>query len=247
MKMRASRITLVIGLVTGAGVLAIIGVSPASTAGAGDDGGRTYRTPPMTERPAGAAPLPPPPPESLPSAPPGSHPVWPGGADATRAEYASATDVARDFAVRALGISDPTVNEPPDVSASGIGTVTISLPQRDQALPVRTQCLVDDNWVIIQVGDQRRLEGITLLPDGKPGPIMPIHPPAAATSADVTEMTADGTYEIHLNAEDLRTNIAHLVAPEDLSVLRGAPIHSVLIVYRDRANHAIDALGGEFG
>ncbi|MDQ1491143.1 MAG: hypothetical protein QOJ23_3657 [Actinomycetota bacterium] len=200
----------------------------------------------MAVPPTGTAPLPPPP-VSLPSAPPGSHPIWPRGVIGTGPAYPSASSVAADFATEVLGIADPTVNEPLGVSASGIGTVTISVPAGDRALAVLTQRQVDGNWTITQVGDQSRLEGITMLPGGKPGPVMAIHPPPAATAADVTEVTADRTYEIHLTAQDLRAEVAHLVAPESLSVLLGSPIHNVLTVYRDRANRAIDALGGEFG
>lgn len=225
----------------GGGVLAAIGVGTAGADGAAS------RTPPMAVRPTGAAPLPPPPLPSLPSAPPGSHPIWPRGLNGTGPAYSSPSAVAADFATQVLGIADPTVNEPSSVSASGIGTVTISLPTGDGALAVLTQRQVAGNWTITQVGEQSRLEGITMLPGGKPGPIWTIHPPAAATSADLTEVTADRTYEIHLTAQDLRAGVAHLVAPESLSVLLGAPIHNVLIVYRDRANRAIDALGGEFG
>jgi hypothetical protein len=201
----------------------------------------------MAVRPEGATPLPPPPLESLPSSPPGSHPVWPVGANATSPGFSSATDVARDFAVRALGISDPTVTESAVTTADGIGIVTISVPAASRDLEVVAQRRLDGTWIIIQVGDQSHLEGITMLPGGKPGPVMAIHPPAAATSADVSEVAADGTYEIHLTAEDLRAGVAHLVARDNLSVLLGAPIHTVLIVYRDGANRAIDALGGEFG
>jgi hypothetical protein len=190
---------------------------------------------------------PPPPPVALAFAPPGTHPIWPAAGTVPYPGFRTATDVARDFAARALGISDPTVDEPPSVNGSGIGTVTIALPPGGRALAVLTQRQVGGSWVIIQVGDQSRLEGITMLPGGKPGPVMTIHPPAGATSADVTEVAADGTYAIHLTASDLRAGVAHLVARENLSVLLGAPIHTVLIVYRDSRNSAVDALGGEFG
>jgi hypothetical protein len=75
---------------------------------------------------------------------------------------------------------------------------------------------------------------------------MTIHPPVAAASADLTALAADGPYELHLTAEDLRAGVAHLVASDDPSLSSEAPIHTVLIVYRDHANHAIDALGGQF-
>lgn len=193
-----------------------------------------------------AAPPPPPPPGSLAFAPPGTHPIWPVDGLAVQG-FGTAMDVARDFAIRALGISDPTVNEPSSVSGPGIGTVTISLPPSGQGLDVVAQRQLDGNWVIIQVGDQSRLEGITMLPGGKPGPVMTIHPPSSATSADVTEVAADGTYQIHLTAKDLRAGVAHLVAGDNPSVLLGAPILTVLILYRDSKKSVVSALGSEFG
>ena len=86
-----------------------------------------------------------------------------------------------------------------------------------------------------------------MLPGGKPGPVMTIHPPAGATSGEVTAVMADGTYELHLSAEDLRAGVAHLVAPRSLPVLAGAPIQTVLIIYRDGRDGVVDAVGGEFG
>jgi len=112
--------------------------------------------------------------------------------------FSHATDVARDFAARALGISDPTVDEPPSVNGSGIGTVTISPFRREsvgRSRPTSGRRQLGDP----PGGDQSRLEGITMLPGGKPGPVMTIHPPRC-DSADVTEVAADGTYEIHLTA-----------------------------------------------
>jgi hypothetical protein len=236
---RVSRKAVGMGFGIAVGVLAVVGVSSA-----GADGSIS-RTPPMGVHPAGVAPLPPPP-LALQSAPPGSYPVWPVGATATSPGFSSAADVARDLAMRALGISDPTVTESAVTTADGIGIVTISLPAASRDLEVVAQRRLDGSWIIIQVGDQSHLEGITMLPGGKPGPIMLIHPPAAAVSADVSEVAADGTHEIHLTAEDLRAGVAHLVARDNLSALLGEPIHTVLIVYRDGANRAIDALGGEY-
>jgi hypothetical protein len=198
---------------------------------------------PLVRSAGGLLPPPRPRPASL-AAPPGNYPIWPVGGTATSPTLGTATDVVRDFAVRALGISDPNVHEPASVSASGIGTVTIALPTLE--LPVLTQRQVDGNWEIIRVGDQSRMEGITMLPDGKPGPVMTIRPPVGAASADLTALAVDGPYELHLTAEDLRTGVAHLVANNDPSLSSEAPIRTVLIVYRDHTNQAIDAIGGQF-
>jgi hypothetical protein len=190
---------------------------------------------------------PPPPPASVVSAPPGTYPIWPAGGTATPPPYRTATTVARDFALRALGIPNPTVTEPGSVNSAGIGTVTIGLPARHHDLDVQVQRQPDGNWAITQVGDQRHLEGITMLPNGKPGPVMTIHPPAGAVTADVTEVAADGTHDLHLTVQDLQAGIAHLVAGGDPSATASRPIHTILIVYRDSANNVLDALGGEFG
>lgn len=235
-----SRKAVVAWLGVAAGVFTVVAVT---TAGAD---GSVSRTPPLAGRPNGAAPLPPPPVDPV-AAAPGTYPIWPVGPAAAGPAYPTPTDVARDFAVRALGISDPTIHEPANVSADGIETVGIALPTVDRELAVVTQRQVDGNWEIIQVGDQRHLEGITMLPGGKPGPVMTIHPPAAAISGDITEQAADDNHEIHLTAADLRQGLAHLIARENQSVLLGEPIHTVLIIYRDSRNASIDALGDEFG
>jgi hypothetical protein len=189
---------------------------------------------------------PPPLPEPLPVAPPGTYPLWPIDGPAGNPTYRTAKDVVTDFAVRSLGIPNPTVTDPGSASDAGIGTVTIYLPAADRDLAVQVQ-QADGNWVITQVGDQRNLQGITMLPDGKPGPIMTIHPPAAATSADLTHVGAEGTHHLRLTAEELRTGTAHLAPSDHLTVLQGPPIHSILIVYRDNANRVVDASGGEYG
>lgn len=186
---------------------------------------------------------PPPPPPSVAALPPGTHQIWPVGNAGVVQGFRTATDVARDFAVQALDIADPTVTEPPEVSTAGIGSVTIALPTA-RLLAVMTQRRVDGNWVLVQVGDQSRLRGITMLPDGKPGPVMEILPPPDATSADVIEVAADGTHRLHLVTDDLRAGVLHLPAVAAPST---APsIYTVLIVYRDQTNRAVDALGGVF-
>lgn len=188
----------------------------------------------------------PPPPASVaappPAPPPGTHAIWPAGnADVLRG-FQTPTDAARDFAVQALKIADPKVTEPPEVSTSGIGSVTITLPT-GQLLALITQRHVDGNWIIIQVGDQSRLRGITMLPDGKPGPVMTIFPPADAVSADVTEVAVDGVHRIQVKGDDLKPGILHLA---DAPPSAGPWVYSVLIVYRDASNNAVDALGGTF-
>jgi hypothetical protein len=190
---------------------------------------------------------PPPPPAPLVSAPPGTYPIWPAGGTATPPPYRTATAVARDFAVRALGIPNPKVIESGSVNSARIGTVTIGLPTAHHDLDVQVQREADGNWEITQVGDQRHLEGVTMLPNGKPGPVMAIHPPAGAVTADLTEVAADGTHNLHLTVQDFQAGIAHLVAVGDPSATALTPIHSVLIVYRDSTNAVLDALGGEFG
>jgi hypothetical protein len=188
-----------------------------------------------------------PPPGSLLPAPPGTYPVWPVGRTATPPAYRTATDVVRDFATRALGIPNPTVTEPGSVSTAGFGTVTIGLPAGHRDLDVLTQRQVDGNWQVTQVGDQRYLEGITLLPGGKPRPVMTIHPPAGAATADATEVAADGIHDLHLTAEDLQAGVVHLAVGGDPSATARGPIHTILIVYRNSANGAIEAIGDEFG
>jgi hypothetical protein len=76
---------------------------------------------------------------------------------------------------------------------------------------------------------------------------MTIHPPGAATSADLTAVARDGIHHVHLTAKDLRSGVAHLPPSDDLTALKGPPIHSILIVYWDSANRVVDALGGEYG
>lgn len=190
---------------------------------------------------------PPPPPHPLPVAPPGTHPVWPIDGPARYPTYRTVEDVVTDFAIRALGIPSPMVTDPGSASDVGIGIVTVFLPAADRALAVQVQRQADGNWVITQVGNQRNLEGITLLPAGEPEPIMRIHPPAAATSADLTQVGAEGTHHLRLTAEELRTGIAHLAPSGNLTALQGPSIHSILIVYRDHANRVVDASGGEYG
>ena len=189
-----------------------------------------------------AAPPPPPSVASAPAAPPGTHAIWPAGNADVVQGFQTPTDAARDFAVQALNIADPKVTEPPEVSTSGIGSVTITLPT-GQPLALLTQRHVDGDWIIVQVGDQSRLRGITMLPDGKPGPVMTIFPPTDVVSADVTEVAADGVHRIQVTGDDLKSGILHL-APAPPSPVPW--VYSVLIVYRDQANNAVDALGGVY-
>ncbi|MCA1847357.1 MAG: hypothetical protein LC792_30070 [Actinobacteria bacterium] len=202
----------------------------------------------------------PPPPSAAipPPAPsPGTHAIWPAGNADVLQGFQTPTDAARDFAIQALKIADPKVRdfaiqalkiadpkatESPEVSTSGIGSVTITLPT-GQPLALLTQRHIQGNWIIIQVGDQSRLRGITMLPDGKPGPVMTIFPPTHAVSADVTEVAVDGTHRIQVGGDDLKAGVLHLA---DAPPSAGPWVYSVLIVYRDRSNNALDALGGTF-
>lgn len=236
MMTNASRRTVGLWLGIGGAILALVGVSVAVA--------NASASRPPSPAAAETATIPPPPPPLVPppSSSPASHPIWPAEADGPT--YSSATDLARDFATRALGISDPAVHEPASVRESGIGSVTIALPTLE--LAVLAQRTLNGSWEIIQVGDQTRLEGITMLPDGQPGPVMTIHPPADAATAEVTVRTADGTHELHLTAEDLRAGVAHLTARNNPTIHPTARIHTVLIVYRDRTIRTIDALAGQF-
>jgi hypothetical protein len=186
---------------------------------------------------------PPPPPPSVAALPRGTYQIWPAENAGVVQGFRTPTDVAQDFAVQALDIGDPTVMEPADVSTAGIGSVTIALPTA-QPLPVITERRVDGNWVIVQVGDQSRLRGITMLPAGKPGPVMEIFPPLDATSGDVIEVAADGTHRLHLTTDDLKTGVLHF--PTVAAPSTAPSIYTVLIVYRNKTNQAVDALGGVF-
>gem|GEM_PF-4996950 len=86
-----------------------------------------------------------------------------------------------------------------------------------------------------------------MLPDGKFDPILAIHPPAGATSGDLTEVAFDGTHEVRLASEELGAGVAHLRLSGNPPVQQSVPVHTVLIVYRDAAGRPLDALGGEFG
>jgi hypothetical protein len=191
-----------------------------------------------------AVPPPPPPPSATPppDAPRVEHAIWPAGNAQAVQGFQTPTDAARDFAVQALNIADPKVTEPPELSTSGIGSVTITLPT-GQPLALLTERHADAGWIIVQVGDQSRLRGITMLPDGRPGPVMTVFPPTGVVSADVTEVAVDGLHRIQMTGDDLKSGILHL-APAPPST--GPWVYSVLIVYRDQGNNALDALGGVY-
>jgi hypothetical protein len=116
--------------------------------------------------------------------------------------------------------------------------VKIHLPAAGNDLAVVTFPRPDGSWGIDLVGDEGKLQGITMRPNGVFGPVMSLLPPDGATTADVTETAADGVHEIHLTKSDLSARVVHLV---------GEPIHTVLVIYRDTSDGVLAALGGEYG
>jgi hypothetical protein len=194
----------------------------------------TGGTPLLRNDPRQTAPLVP---ANPPSEPSGLGTLWPLPGTAG-AGLNNPIAVAADFATKALGLAHPTVTVRPGGPSDGITTVIIALPPPGKNLQAVAQPLANGTWALIQVGNQDNLRGITLLPNGHPGAVMSLIPPSGATQAEVTEVAADTTHYIHLNAAQLATDTVHLI---------GSSIQSTFIVYKNNAGAVLDAIGGTFG
>lgn len=163
--------------------------------------------------------------------------VWPlPGSQNTMLDSPAA--VAEDFATQALGIQHPSVAVISENTADPVVAVDIVLPSTGAHLSVLASRSANGSWLLLQVGDQNQLRGITVLPGGHPGAVMALLPPKGSADADITEVASDGTHHIHLDDAQLATKTLHLT---------GTNIQSDLIVYRNRSGAVIDALGGTFG
>jgi hypothetical protein len=177
------------------------------------------------------------PPPPLPSTRPDSHPIWPLD---NQPGLESAVAAARDFSTRALHTTGNTITPDQSVHANSPTEVTIDLPAVHRNLRVLASPRPDGTWVLLQVGDQARMRGITYRPGGQPtGPVMSILAPDGAVDADVTERVGDGLHHIHLSHSDLQSGVVHLAGDS-------GTIFDVLIVYHDQGGTAIDALGEQF-